>query len=47
MENREIIKNVLTGTWSAGKLHRYAVNDLKLTTEERHTGGGFIIISHL
>lgn len=44
----KLLKMFLTGTWSAGKLHRYAVNDLKLTTvKRRHTGGGFITLSRI
>lgn len=44
----KLLKMFLTGTWSAGKLHRYAVNDLKLTTVKRkHTGGGFITLSRI
>ncbi len=33
----------LTGTYSAGKLHKYAVNDLKLTTVKRKKIGGELI----
>lgn len=34
----------LTGTYSAGKLHRYAVNELKLTTVQRKRIGGCSIV---
>ncbi len=38
----------LTGTYSAGKLHKYAVNELKLTTVERkHSGGRLIVLSRI
>ena len=33
----------LTGTYSAGKLHKYAVNELKLTTVKRKRIGGELI----
>lgn len=33
----------LTGTYSAGKLHRYAINELKLTTVTRKREGGGLI----
>ncbi len=34
----------LTGTYSAGKLHTYAINDLKLTTVKRKRSGGALIV---
>ncbi len=38
----------LTGTYSAGKLHRYAIEKLKLTTVKRkRTGGGLITTSRI
>lgn len=38
----------LTGTYSAGKLHAYAVNELKLTTVQRKkTGGALITLSRI
>jgi site-specific DNA recombinase len=38
----------LTGTYSAGKLHRYAVEELKLTTVPRkHSGGAPIVLSRI
>lgn len=38
----------LTGTYSAGKLHKYAVNVLKLTTVKRkHIGGEYITVSRI
>ncbi len=35
-----LLKMFLTGEWSAGKLHRYAVGELKLTTVKRKKIGG-------
>lgn len=40
----KLLKMFLTGTWSAGKLYRYAVNDLKLTTVVRKKSGGASIV---
>jgi len=38
----------LTGTYSAGKLHRYALKELKLTTVKRkRIGGAFITLSRI
>lgn len=38
----------LTGTYSAGKLHRYAIEELKLTTVARKkTGGALIVLSRI
>ena len=38
----------LTGTYSAGKLHRYAVEELKLTTvKHKKTGGNLIQLSRI
>lgn len=38
----------LTGTYSAGKLHRYAINELKLNTVKRkRIGGAFITLSRV
>lgn len=34
----------LTGTYSAGKLHKYAIDDLKLTTVARKRTGGQLIV---
>lgn len=35
-----LLKMFLTGEWSAGKLHKYAVEELKLTTVKRKKIGG-------
>jgi len=38
----------LTGTYSAGKLYEYAINELKLTTVQRkHSGGNLIVPSRI
>lgn len=34
----------LTGTYSAGKLHKYAIGELKLTTVKRKKSGGMYIV---
>jgi len=39
-----LFKMFLTGTYSAGKLHRYAVKELKLTTVKRKRIGGELIV---
>lgn len=39
----KLLKMFLTGTWSAGKLHKYAVTELKLTTVKRKKSGGELI----
>ena len=45
---RVLFERFLTGTYSAGKLHRYAVNDLKLTTVKRkRIGGDLIVLSRI
>ncbi len=41
----KLLKMFLTGTYSAGKLHRYAINELKLTTVSRKRSGGALIVS--
>ena len=41
---RNLFKMFLTGTYSAGKLHRYAVKELKLTTVKRKRQGGELIV---
>lgn len=38
-----LLKMFLTGEWSAGKLHRYAVEELKLTTVKHKKIGGQLI----
>jgi len=38
-----LFKMFLTGTWSAGKLYRYAVEELKLTTVKHKKIGGSLI----
>lgn len=38
-----LLKMFLTGEWSAGKLHKYAVNELKLTTVKHKKIGGQLI----
>lgn len=40
---RMLLKMFLTGEWSAGKLYKYAVNELKLTTVMRKSIGGKLI----
>lgn len=40
---RLLLRMFLTGEWSAGKLHRYAVKELKLTTVKRKKIGGQLI----
>lgn len=40
---KELFTLFLTGTYSAGKLHKYAVDVLKLTTVERKRSGGELI----
>ncbi|MCA9355603.1 recombinase family protein [Candidatus Kaiserbacteria bacterium] len=43
-----LLKKFLTGTYSAGKLHKYAVEELKLTTVPRKkTGGELIVLSRM
>lgn len=45
---KTLLDMFLTGTYSAGKLYKYAVNDLKLTTVKRkRTGGGIITHSRI
>lgn len=41
---KTLLDMFLTGTYSAGKLHRYAVNELKLTTVKRKKSGGNLIV---
>ncbi len=43
-----LMEMFLTGTYSAGKLHKYAVEELKLTTVKRkRIGGAFIALSRI
>lgn len=43
-----LLEMFLTGTYSAGKLHRYAVKELKLTTVKRkRIGGALIVLSRI
>ena len=45
---KTLLDMFLTGTYSAGKLHRYATEELKLTTVPRKkTGGGLIALSRI
>lgn len=39
-----LLDMILTRTYSAGKLHRYAVEELKLTTVKRKRSGGNLIV---
>jgi DNA invertase Pin-like site-specific DNA recombinase len=39
-----LLEIFLTGTYSAGKLHKYAVDELKLTTVRRKKTGGELIV---
>jgi len=40
---QELLKMFLTGEWSAGKLHRFAIEELKLTTVKHKKIGGQLI----
>ena len=40
---KKLFELFLTGTYTAGKLHRYAANELKLTTVKRKRTGGILI----
>ena len=45
---KTLFEMFLTGTYSAGKLHRYAIKELKLTTVKRkRIGGGLITLSRI
>ena len=45
---KTLFEMFLTGTYSAGKLHRYAVEELKLTTVHRkRIGGALIVLSRI
>ncbi len=43
-----LLKMFLTGEWSAGKLYKYAVDELKLTTvKHKKIGGSLIVLSRI
>lgn len=45
---KTLLDMFLTGTYSAGKLHKYAVEELKLTTVKRkRIGGALIVLSRI
>lgn len=45
---KTLFEMFLTGTYSAGKLHRYAIKELKLTTVKRKKiGGNLIVLSRI
>ena len=45
---KKLFEMFLTGTYSAGKLYKYAIDELKLTTFKRkHSGGNLIVNSRI